>query len=65
MGAIVIKLDTKSSKLLQKLAKKLGGTVFSINDQQFEDFYLGTMMDKAKTGETVSREEIMKKLEAK
>jgi hypothetical protein len=33
-----------------------------MNDEQFEDFALGSLMDSVKTGETVSREEIMKKL---
>ena len=65
MSAIVIKTDSKSSKILKDLAKKLGGSVFSINDNQYEDIALGTLMDKEKTGETVSREEIMKKLSSK
>jgi hypothetical protein len=33
-----------------------------INDEQCEDFVLGSVMDKVKTNETVSRQEIMKKL---
>jgi Mg-chelatase subunit ChlD len=63
MSAIVIKVDSKSNKLLKELAKKLGGDVLSINDNQYEDIALGALMDNKKTGKTVSREEIMKKLE--
>ena len=65
MSAIIIKADSKSNKLLEDLAKKLGGDVFFIDDDQYEDIALGTLMDKEKTGETVSREEIMKKLKSK
>ena len=63
MSAIVIKVDSKSNKLLIELAKKLGGDVLSINDNQYEDIALGALMDNKKTGKIVSREDIMKKLE--
>jgi len=62
MKAIIIKADNKSSKLLSEIAKKMGGEVMTLNDEQFEDFALGTLMDNVKTGETVSRESIMGKL---
>lgn len=62
MGALVIKIDSKSNKLLSSLAKKMGGNVFSIDDEQYEDLALGKLMDKSKTNEVVSREEIMNKL---
>lgn len=62
MSAIVIKADSKSNKILKELAKKLGGNVLSIDDNQFEDIALGALMDKEKIGETVSSERIMKKL---
>jgi hypothetical protein len=62
MGAIIIKADTKSNRILSDLARKLWGKVLNMNDEQFEDFALGSLMDSVKTGETVSREEIMKKL---
>jgi len=65
MSAIVIQADTKSNKILSDLAKKLGGKVLSLKDDQFEDFALGSLMDKVKTNETVSREIIMKKLRKK
>ena len=62
MSALIIKADSKSNKILSQLVKKLGGNVLPINDEQFEDFALGTMMDKVKTNETIGKKEIMKKL---
>ena len=62
MSAIVIQVDSKSKKILSELAKKLGGKVLSIDDDQYEDIALGNLMDKEKTGKAVSRETIMKKL---
>jgi len=63
MGAIVIKNDSKSLKLIAELAKRLGSKVANLNDEQFEDFTFGEMMKEAKTGELVSRESIMQKLQ--
>lgn len=65
MGAIIIKADNQSNKILSDLARKLGGNVVALKDVQFEDFLLGSMMDSEKTGKTVSRESIMKKLGGK
>jgi hypothetical protein len=62
MGAILIQADSQSNKILSDLAKKLGGNVLSIKDEQFEDLALGSLMNTVKTNETVSRELIMKKL---
>jgi hypothetical protein len=62
MSTIIIKTDKKSSKILAELARKLGGNVFDIKDNQFEELMLGNMMDKVKTGKTVSKESILKKL---
>lgn len=62
MSTILIKADKQSSKILSALAKKLGGNVIDIKDEQFEDFMLGTLMDKVKTGKTVSKDSIIKKL---
>ncbi|NUM31261.1 MAG: hypothetical protein HUU47_02935 [Bacteroidetes bacterium] len=62
MSTILIKTDKQSSKILAELAKKLGGNVIDIKDDQFEDFMLGNLMDKVKTGKTVSKELILKKL---
>jgi len=65
MGAIVIKTDNQNSRILKELAKKLGADVLNINEAQYEDLSLGILMDRTKTGETVSRESIMKKLDKK
>jgi hypothetical protein len=62
MGAIIIRADQKSSKLLKELAVQLGAVVTNVKDEYYEDFMLGTLMDSEKTGEIVSREEIFKKL---
>jgi hypothetical protein len=62
MGAVVIKIDEKNNRLISKLVKELGGNVISINDDQYDDFALGKLMDTVKSNETVSREEIMKKI---
>jgi hypothetical protein len=65
MGAIIIKADRKSNKLLTDLARKLGGNVISLADDQYEDFALGSAMDSVKTGKTVDRESIFMKLKGK
>ena len=65
MSAIVIKADIQNAKILRELAKKLGANVLSINEEQYEDLALGSLMDRVKTGKTVSRESIMKKLDRK
>jgi hypothetical protein len=65
MGAIIIKADKKSNKLLTDLANKLGGNVINLADDQYEDFAIGTAMDSIKTGKTVERESIIMKLKSK
>ncbi len=65
MSAIVIKADYQNTKILKELAKKLGANVLNINEEQYEDLALGLLMDRSKTGVTVSRETIMKKLTKK
>ena len=63
MSALLIKSDSKSDlKMLATLSKKLGGSVLTIAEEQYEDFALGMLMNKVKTNTNVSREEIMKKL---
>jgi hypothetical protein len=63
MGVLVIKNDPKSLKLIAELAKRLGSKVANLDDEQFEDFTFGEMMKEAKTGDLVSRESIMQKLQ--
>ncbi|MGB4969655.1 MAG: hypothetical protein WBO31_09000 [Saprospiraceae bacterium] len=65
MSTIMIKTDKQSSKILSELAKKLGANVVNIKDEQFEDFMLGAVMKSVKTGKTVSRNTIFKKLKSK
>lgn len=61
MSAIIIKADDKGTKILSELAKRLGAEVLTLDDKQFEDFALGTLMENRKTGQTVTREEIFRK----
>jgi hypothetical protein len=65
MSTILIHADKQSNKLLSELAKKLGGNVVDMKDEQYEDLMLGTLMDKVKTGKTVSKSTILKKLKSK
>ena len=65
MNAILIKTDKKKGKILSDLAKHLGGEVIEIGEIQFEDLLLGKLMDSVKTGKTVSRSTIFKKLKTK
>ncbi len=65
MSAIIIKADDKSNKILKELAKQLGADVVNINDDQYEDILLGSVIELEKTGKDVSREEIFKKLKSK
>lgn len=62
MSTIMIQADSKSNKILSELAKRLGGKVISLKNEQTEDLALGLMLDQVKTNETVSRDEVMKKL---
>ena len=50
MGAVVIKSDAKSLKLIIELVKRLGGDVVKLSDEQLEDFTFGEMLKEAKTG---------------
>ena len=59
-GAILIKVDNKSSKILKELAERLGGDVTTISEEQYEDVLLGTLMNKEKTGRNASRTAIIK-----
>ena len=65
MSTILIKANKENNKILADLAKKLGGEVMDIHNVQFEDLMLGTLMDSVKTGKTVSRNGIFKKLKTK
>ncbi len=60
-----MKADRKSNKILSELARRLGGSVINLEDEQYEEIALGTAMDAIKTGELVDRESIMQKLSGK
>jgi hypothetical protein len=65
MSTLLINTDATNTKLLFELAKKLGANVVSLKDEQYEDLLLGNQMDKIKTGELVSKEDILKKINSK
>jgi hypothetical protein len=65
MSTILIKTDTKNSKLQEQLALQLGGDVIKLSDTQFEDLMLGALMNSVKTGKIVSKNSILKKLKNK
>jgi len=65
MGSIIVKADKKSNKILSELARRLGGSVIFLEDDQYEEIALGTAMDSVKTGELVDRDSIMHKLSVK
>jgi len=47
---------------MQLLAKKLDASVHIVKEAQYEDLVFGNMIDEARTGSLVSREEVFKKL---
>lgn len=59
MGIIVIKADNRSNKILKELAERLGADVTSMDEEQYEEFLLGSLMDTEKTGKKTSRRESM------
>jgi hypothetical protein len=65
MSTLLINTDPANSKLLLDLAKKLGAEVLSIKKDQYEDIILGNQMDKIKTNELVSKNEIISQLKSK
>lgn len=62
MPAIIINSDIKSNRLLADLARRLGGEVTELKEDQLEDIMLGSLMDKVRTGKDVSRDRIMRLL---
>ena len=65
MSTLLINTDPANSKLLLDLAKKLGAEVLSLKKDQYEDIILGNQMDKIKTNELVSKNEILSQLKSK
>lgn len=63
MATLIIETsNAKNLKLIADLAKQLGSKVKSISKTDLEDITFGKMMDEVKTGEFVSKEELLKKL---
>lgn len=62
MSTIVIQIDPKHSELLKELAERLGGHVTVVQGELLEDLALGLQMESVKTGQSVSRATVMKKL---
>jgi len=63
MASIIIQSDNSDNiELIAKLARKLGIHVDSVSDEQSEDLAMGGLMSSARTGKSVSRDSIMKKL---
>ncbi len=64
MAALIIETSNpKSLKLIAELAKQLGSKVKSISPNDIEDVLFGEMIDNAKTGEYVSKEDLLKFLQ--
>lgn len=64
-GLLIRSRSKENLKLLSALAKKLGESVKPIKGNELEDFALGQLMKKVKTGKTVSRTAVLKKLSSK
>jgi hypothetical protein len=54
-----------NAKFILELVEKLGENGRILNKEEQEDFLLGSLMQTEKTGKTVSRATIFKKLKAK
>ncbi|MBK8549595.1 MAG: hypothetical protein IPL53_00510 [Ignavibacteria bacterium] len=64
MSSILFKVDSKTYKEIFKLKKKPRDEVFTLKVEEFEDFVLGSLMEKLKTNETVPKTQIIKKLKS-
>lgn len=63
METIIIQTESKSTgKLLIDLAKKLGSKANVLKKEAAEDYILGSLMEKQKTGKLVSKEDVMAEL---
>ena len=66
METLVIQSKSKANlKILAELARKLGEHTSEFSGENSEDFDLGLLMINEKTGKSVSRDTIMRKLHAK
>lgn len=66
METALIQLPTKEDlELLMTLVRKMGGKSVNLTEGESEDLALGVLMQQERTGETVSRQEVMAKLRGK
>ena len=64
MAALIIESNKPENlRLLAEIAKKMGDKTQTISLNDMEDLIFGEMINEAKTSNTVSREDVMKKLE--
>jgi hypothetical protein len=63
METALIQLPTREDlELLMALVRKMGGKSVNLTEDELEDLSLGVLMQQQRTGENVSREEVMAKL---
>ena len=62
MNSLLINIEDNNYKLISELTQKLGGKVIKLSSSQYEDFVLGSIMQKEKTGKNVSKSTILKKI---
>jgi len=66
METLVIQSKSRANlKILAELARKLGEQTSEFSSAESEEFNLGILMNEEKTGKTISRETIMRKLNSK
>lgn len=66
MAALIIETrNSKNLKLIADLAKQLGIKVKSVSVEDVEDLIFGEMIHEAKTGEKVSKEDLLTALQIK
>jgi hypothetical protein len=65
MATMLINIDPSNDKIIAALVEKLGGNVMRLSKSDLEDTFFGTMINDSKTGKTVSKKAIMKKLRKK
>ncbi len=66
METALIQLPTKEDlELFMTLVRKMGGKGVNLTEDESEDIALGVLMQQERTGEAVSREEVMAKLRRK
>jgi hypothetical protein len=66
MGAILIKTnDASELRFIKEMLKRVRIKNKELKDDEYEDFLFGIMMKSNKTGKTVLKETITKKLQSK